>query len=101
MGAVTLRRFLHDVQTDLEPAVNILGVLGTFADDRERTPRDLLHVLRTVFGEQLFDTVIHTSAAIRDAAGHGRPVILDAPKSRGAEEYQLLTQEVVTRGCIP
>jgi chromosome partitioning protein len=101
MGAVTLRRFLQDVQVDLEPRVGILGVVGTFADERERTPRELLTVLRTVFGSQLFDTVIHTSAAIRDAAGRGRPVVLDAPQSRGAEEYQLLTQEVVTRGRIP
>lgn len=100
MGAVTLRRFLQDLQLEVEPAVDILGVLGTFADDRERTPRELLGVLRTVFGAQLFETVIHTSTAIRDAAGHGRPVVLDAPKSRGAEEYQLLTQEVVTRGRI-
>lgn len=98
IGAVTLRRWLEDVRLDVEPEVRILGVLPTFADERERTPRELLISLRSVFGSELFDTVIHTSAAIRDAAGKGRPVVLDAPHSRGALEYQSLTQEVISRG---
>lgn len=98
MGALTLRQWLDNVRLDVEPSVRILGVLPTFADDRERTPREMLATLRTVFGSELFTTSIHTSAAIRDAAGRGRPVVLDAPLSRGAGEYQSLTQEVIARG---
>lgn len=98
MGAVHMRTWLNEVQMDVEAGVRILGVLPTFADERERTPRDVLDKLRLIFGEQLFSTVIHAAAAIRDAAAHGRPVVLDAPQSRGAGEYQALTQEVITRG---
>ncbi|HEX7602586.1 MAG TPA: ParA family protein [Polyangiaceae bacterium] len=98
MGAVTLRRFLEDVRVDIEPSVHILGVLGTFAATRERTPREVLNVLRDIFGGDVFSTVIHTAAAARDAAGHGRPVVLSAPKSRAATEYLSLTQEVIHRG---
>lgn len=98
VGALTLRQWLDAVRLDVEPLVRVLGVLPTFADDRERTPREMLATLRRVFGTDLFDTVIHTCAAIRDAAGRGRPVVLDAPQSRGAVEYQSLTQEVISRG---
>jgi chromosome partitioning protein len=101
MGAVTLQQFLEDVRLDLEPAVRILGVLGTFADQRERTPGEVHAVLKGLFGPALFNTVIHTSAAIRDAAGKGRPVVLEAPSSRGAAEYLSLTQEVIHRGNQP
>lgn len=96
-SALTLRTFIQEVQFDVEPAVHLAGVLGTFADDRERTPREILELLRTTFGPVLFSTVIHTCAAIRDAAGHGRPVVLDAPKSRGAEQYRTLAMEVRSR----
>jgi chromosome partitioning protein len=98
VGALTLRQWLDDVRLDVEPLVRVLGVLPTFADDRERTPREMLATLRTVFGADLFETVIHTSAAIRDAAGQGRPIVLADPQSRGAAEYQSLTQEVIARG---
>ncbi len=98
VGALTLRQWLDDVRMDVEPGVRVLGVLPTFADDREKTPREMLTTLRSVFGTELFETVIHTSAAIRDAAGQGRPVVLAAPQSRGAAEYQSLTQEVIARG---
>ncbi|MFT3714044.1 MAG: ParA family protein [Archangium sp.] len=97
VGALTLRTWLDDVRLDVEPSVRILGVLPTFADDRERTPREMLTKLREVFGAELFATVIHTSAAIRDAAGGGKPIVLADPQSRGAAEYQSLTQEVIER----
>ena len=98
MGAVTLRRFLDVVRIETQPSIRILGVLGTFADARERTPRQVLDALGGIFGAALFATVIHTSAAARDAAGKGRPVILSAPKSRAATEYLSLTKEIINRG---
>lgn len=98
VGALTLKKFIDEVRSDLEPCAAIFGVLGTFMDDREVTPRQLLPKLHEVFGPALFETVIHTSAAIRDASAHGRPVVLAEPSSRGAAEYQALSQEVVHRG---
>lgn len=98
MGAVTLRKWLADVQLDLDPNVHIMGVLPTFADERERTPKEVLELLREAFQGLLFNTVIHTSTAIRDAVKKGVPVVLCDPRSRGAEEYQSLTQEVIDRG---
>ncbi len=100
MGALTLQEFLADVRLELEPKVHILGVLGTFADRREKTPPQILETLRGLFGPAVFDTVIHTCAAVRDAAGTGRPVVLHAPSSRGAQEYLSLTQEVLNRGQL-
>jgi chromosome partitioning protein len=98
VGALTLRRFIDEVRADLEPRARIFGALGTFMDDREVTPRHLLPQLAEIFGPALFSTVIHTSAAIRDASALGRPVVLAAPESRGAAEYQALSLEVTHRG---
>lgn len=97
-GAMTLRKYLADVAMDLEPATRILGVLGTFMDEREATPKTVHAALAAIFGPLLFEAVIHSSSALRDAAGQGRPLVLLDPKSRGSLEYQSLTSEVLTRG---
>lgn len=98
LGALTLQRFLSEAQGNLEASIRILGVLPTFLDDRERTPREVLGDLARIFGAALFETAIHTAANVRDAGGQGRPVVLTDPNSRGALEYRALAQEVVTRG---
>lgn len=98
LGALTLQRFLSEAQSNLEASIRILGVLPTFLDDRERTPREVLGDLARIFGTALFETAIHTAANVRDAGGQGRPVVLTDPNSRGANEYRALAQEVVTRG---
>jgi chromosome partitioning protein len=98
MGAVTFQSFLVDTQQNLEPAIRMLGVLPTFHDERESTPRAVLAGLKDIFGPLLFSQPIHTSAAIRDAAGKGRPIVLEEPNSRGAHEYRALADEVLARG---
>lgn len=100
-AALSMQAFLRQVAVEVQPRAGVLGVVGTFAEVRQRRPVALLESLRHLFGPALFRTVIHTSAAVRDAAGRGRPVVLDAPKSRGAQEYQSLAEEVVARGPIP
>lgn len=97
-GALTLRTFIENVRLELEPSIRLVGVLGTFLSESERTPREVLATVRELFGSAVFDTVIHTSAAVRDAAGKGRPIVLLEPRSRGAEQYRQLTQEVLARG---
>jgi chromosome partitioning protein len=98
LGAMTLQKFLAEAQASLEPAIRTLGILPTFHDDRERTPREILTDLSSLFGNALFKTAIHSAANVRDAAGQGRPVVLLDPTSRGAEEYRALAQEVLARG---
>jgi chromosome partitioning protein len=98
LGALTLQRFLSEAQANLEASIRTLGVLPTFHDDRERTPREVLVELSRLFGDALFKTAIHSAANVRDAGGQGRPVVLTDPHSRGAAEYRALAQEVVTRG---
>lgn len=98
LGAMTLQSFLSEAQNNLEASIRILGVLPTFLDQRERTPREVLADLSRIFGAALFETAIHTAANVRDAGGQGRPVVLTEPNSRGASEYRALAQEVVARG---
>ncbi len=100
MGARSLQRFADNVRLELEPATRILGVLPTFHAETEAVPKKLLTMLGDVFGELVFSTFISRSAAIREAAGRGIPIVLHAPKSRAAEQYNRLAEEVIARGNL-
>jgi chromosome partitioning protein len=101
MGAHTIQKFqkfVENVRLELEPATHIMGVLPTFFTESEASPKKLLATIRDIFGPLVFETVISRSSAIKDAAGVGRPIVLLDPKSRGAEQYNRLTDEVIARG---
>ncbi len=98
MGARTIQKFVDNVRIELEPATHIMGVLPTFHTENEATPKKLLATIRDIFDGLVFATYISRSAAIKDAAGKGTPIVLLDPKSRGAEQYNRLADEVIARG---
>jgi chromosome partitioning protein len=97
-GVVDLQQLMEGIRSDVEPSIKLLGVVGTFFEETGRLPRSVLADLRASFGLSLFETVIHKAQNIAAAAGEGRPVVLWDPQSRGAHEYESLTDEVIARG---
>lgn len=96
-GAVQLRETIESLREN-NPYLKIVGVVGTFLNEAAKTPKEVLTQLRLIFGEKLvLETSIHQAQGVDDAAGKGRPVILTAPKSRGALEYIALAEEVMAR----
>ena len=53
--------------------------------------------MREFFQEKVFDTVIPRNVRLGEAPSHGMPVIMYDAKSRGAEAYLALAQEVIAR----
>ena len=96
-GLADLMQILEVVR-DSEPQVRVMGVLGTSFVEGANGPKEALALIREQFGAAVFDTVIHRAQGVEDACGAGVPVCLSAPKSRGAAEYQAITQEVLARG---
>jgi len=99
-GLVQLQQLIEGIRTEISSSIRILGILGTFFEETAKIPRAVLSSLRRDFGSVVFDTVIHKGQDIASAAGGGKPIVLASPKSRGATEYQQLTNEVIARGRI-
>jgi chromosome partitioning protein len=97
MGAVKLRERVERLRITKQRDARIFGVLGTYFSEVATVPQRILLGLRAIFGQLVFDTVIHQQQAVENAAGKGSPVVLLEPKSRAAEEYRSLTQEVLNR----
>jgi chromosome partitioning protein len=87
-----------EVVRDTEPAVRLMGVLGTYFVEGANGPKDALHLIREQFDGAVFNTVLHRAQGVEDACGAGVPVCVASPKSRAAAEYEQLAEEVVSRG---
>ena len=93
-GALKARRLIEHRGVDRERPFDI-RVLATMFDRRLRIARDLLIGTQARFGEQMFDSVIHTSVRLREAAAYGIPVQVLDSKSRAALDFESLAKEVL------
>lgn len=97
-GFGALLSSLADVRDRLNPGLQFLGVVLTRLDGRnKRQNREALETLENTVGDHLFETKISVSTELARARMHGRPTVLQAPKSRGACQYLDLVSEVRTR----
>jgi chromosome partitioning protein len=74
-----------------------LGLLLTFVEDRPRYTRKIQLQLRELFGDLVFDTVIHKTVRLVEAPAAGQSVFTFAPQSKAALEYATLAEEISTR----
>jgi chromosome partitioning protein len=96
-GLVQLQETVDMVrQTQLNPDLDILGVLCTFSE-RTNVSRDVESQLREYFGDLLFDTTIPKNVSLEEAHSNHTHIFDHAPKSTGARAYKALVREVVSR----
>lgn len=92
-GALGALSILEEVAADMEAQFE-LRVVGTLFDRRLRLARELLVGTQARFGGRMFDTVIHQSVRLREAAASGVPVQILDPGCRAARDFEALACEV-------
>jgi len=70
-------------------------VLVTLYDQRNKISRVILQQLQQGLNTMLLDTIIQIDTKLRESPAFGKPIEVYAPKSRGAEQYRTLTQEIL------
>ena len=96
-GLVQLQETIGMVkQTQLNPNLDILGVLCTFSDTTN-VSRDVEKQLRSHFGELVFQTRIPKNVSLEEAHSNHTHVFAHAPTSTGAQAYRALVKEVINR----
>ncbi len=99
-GISELLHTLERVQAELNPKLEIEGVLLTMYDDRTNLAQQVTANLRAHFGDKLLKTTIPRNIRLAEAPSYGQPVLLYDPRSRGAEAYQELARELMKRNKI-
>jgi chromosome partitioning protein len=85
------------IRRNLNPTLEIEGILLTMFDDRTNLTHQVAQDLRDYFGNQVFKTVIPRNIRLAEAPSHGKPIIIYDIKSRGAESYLELAKEIMKK----
>ena len=83
-------------QTQLNPELDILGVLCTFSD-HTNVSKDVEKQLREYFGDQVFRTTIPKNVSLEEAHSNHTNIFGYSPSSAGAVAYKALVKEVLSR----
>ncbi|MCA1596962.1 MAG: ParA family protein [Chloroflexi bacterium] len=93
-----LLKVIQPVQVQLNPGLEIGGVLFTMVDPRMRLTEQVMQEVKNHFGEKVYRTVIPRNVRLSEAPSHGKSVLEYDPRCRGAEAYVNLAEEVIERG---
>ncbi len=83
------------VKDRVNPELQVLGILTTIFDTRAKMCRRVALQLKDYFEEKVFDTVIRMNMALVEATASGKAIQDFASGSKGAKDYDELTQEVI------
>ena len=92
-GLAELVSTMRRIRANLNPDLDIEGVLLTMYDERTNLGQQVAREVREYFKDKVFQTVIPRNVRLGEAPSHGLPVVLYDAKSRGAEAYQALAKE--------
>lgn len=84
-------------QKNLNPTLDIEGVLLTMLDNRTNLGLEVVEDIKSYFKERVYDTIIPRLVRLSEAPSHGKPIIAYDPNSRGTEAYLNLAKEVLER----
>ena len=97
-GLVQFLETLGLIRRELNPRLEVSGLLITMHDERTRLAQDVERELREHFPEMVFETVIPRSVRVAGAPSYGLPVTEHAPSSRASSAYRALAEELAARG---
>lgn len=96
-GIMQLLNSIMLAQRNLNPNLDIEGVLLTMLDSRTNLGLEVVEDIRSYFKERVYDTIIPRLIRLTEAPSHGKPILAYDPKSRGTEAYINLAKEVIER----
>ena len=94
-GLSQLLNTIRLVQKHFNPNLSIEGVLLTMFDARTNLGTQVVQEVQSYFGDRVYKTIIPRNTRLAEAPSYGLPIIDFDRKSRGAETYLQLAEEVV------
>ncbi len=95
-----LSQLIHSyqlVQKNLNPDLEVGGVILTMADFRTNLTQQVIEEVRGFFKEKVFEAIIPRSVKLSEAPSFGQPAIFYDPYNRGSKSYLEATKEFAKR----
>jgi len=94
-GLSQLLNTINLVRQNLNPRLEIEGVVLTMYDARLNLSKQVAEEAKKFFGGKIYTTVIHRNVRISESPSFGKPIILYDISSTGAENYINLAKEIL------
>jgi chromosome partitioning protein len=94
-GLGKLLNTIKIVQTNLNPELEIEGILLTMYDMRLRLSNQVVEEVKTHFQKLVFDTIIQRNIRLSEAPSFGIPALLHDATSKGAINHLNLAKEIL------
>jgi chromosome partitioning protein len=94
-GLAQLRNTLAQVRENLNPDVDIVGILPTMYDGRTIHGREAVDLLEESFGDRVYRTRVGKTIRFAEAPVAGQSVIRYDPQGQAARWYRQLAREVL------
>ena len=87
------------IKKNINPDINVTGVVATLFDTRTRVSHKILEKLKNDdrYKALLFNTVVRANTTIAESAGVGKPVIFFRQNSYGSLDYTSLAKELLAK----
>jgi chromosome partitioning protein len=85
------------VRANLNPEIEIAGLLRTMYDPRNTLSQQVSQQLEQHFGNKVYRTLVPRNVRLAEAPSHGLPAVTYDARSRGAEAYFAFAREVLER----
>jgi len=96
-GLSALMQTIEKIKSNLNPELEIEGILRTMYDPRNSLTTDVSTQLITHFGDKVYSTVIPRNVRLAEAPSYGLPALAYDKNSRGAVAYLALAGEMNRR----
>ena len=97
-GLIQLQNTLSMIREELNPDVQIEGILPTLVDTRTVHAKEAIEILEENFGDRVFATRIKKTIRFAEAPVKGTSVLKYDPDGVAAESYRELAKEVLANG---
>lgn len=95
-GVAQLMQMVDKVRENLNPQLELLGLLASRVDMRTLHAQDVIGALEESFGEKLLKTRIRENIRLAEAPSFKESIFQYRPKSGAADDYRSLAQEVLS-----
>ncbi len=96
-GVSQLLSTIRLIQKNLNPQLNIIGILLTMFDRRVNLSMQVAKEVRHYFKEKVFRTIIPRNIKLAESPSFGKPIFLYDIRSPGAMSYLNLATEIIER----
>ncbi len=94
-GLSQLVNTVNLVQKHLNPNLVFEGALLTMFDSRTNLSNQVVDEVKNFFGTKVYNTIVPRNVRLSEAPSHGQSILEYDPKSKGAEVYNDLAEEVL------